>query len=239
MSRGARLFDLVQCLRRRRAPVAAAVLAGELGVSLRTLYRDVAALTARGVPIRGEAGVGYILEEGHFLPPLSFTDDELDAIVLGLSWVKRRADAELAYAADDALGKIAAILPSRRREAADTPAVFVGPDVPQPAVSVSLRLFRDAVRHRRKARIDYADAHGRRSQRVIWPVGLAFMEERQMVVAWCEVRGAFRHFRLDRISSAKLDETIPERRAALLTRWRNQLRAEALDADTRCQQPRL
>ena len=239
MSRSGRLFDLVQSLRRRRSPVAALVLAGELGVSLRTLYRDVAVLVARGVPIRGEAGIGYVLEQGHFLPPLSFSDNELDAIVLGLSWVKRSADAELAHAADDALAKVTAILPSRRQEAADTPAVFVGPDLTRPPVLNSVSLFRDAVRRRRKVRIDYADACGRGSRRVIWPIGLAFREDLQMVIAWCELRGAFRHFRLDRISSAELGETFSERRSALLSAWRDQLRAEAHDADTRCQQPEV
>ncbi len=116
------------------------MLAEELGVSLRTLYRDMAALSARGVPIRGEPGVGYILEAGHFLPPLSFSEDEMDAITLGLRWVEKRADPDLGRAAEDALA------------------------------TVSAGLFRAAVRRRNKVRIDYVDAQGLSSERMVWPV---------------------------------------------------------------------
>ena len=235
VSRTSRLFDLLQSLRRRRAPVSAAVLAEELGVSLRTLYRDMAALSARGAPIRGEPGVGYVLEAGHFLPPLSFSEDELDAVILGLRWVEKRADPELERAAEDALAKIAAVLPKQTREAAETPAVFVGPDIPQPTATVSVGLFRAAVRPKLKVRIDYVDAQGLSSERMVWPIGVAFMEDIRMVVAWCELRSAFRHFRLDRISSANLGEAYPERRAVLLRRWRDQLRAEEVDAAIGCQ----
>ncbi len=146
------------------------MLAEELGVSLRTLYRDMAALSARGVPIRGEPGVGYILEAGHFLPPLSFSEDEMDAITLGLRWVEKRADPDLGRAAEDALAKIASVLPKQMRDAAETPAVFVGPDIPQPPATVSAGLFRAAVRRRNKVRIDYVDAQGLSSERMVWPV---------------------------------------------------------------------
>jgi predicted DNA-binding transcriptional regulator YafY len=235
MSRSGRLLDLVQSLRRRRVPTTAAELACELDVSLRTIYRDVAVLVARGVPIRGEPGFGYVLEAGHFLPPLSFTDDELDAVMLGLRWVEKRTDADLARGAEDALAKIAAVLPTRSREAAETPSVFVGPDLPQPAASVDIGLFRNAVRRRLKVQIIYRDANGVSSQRVLWPIGLAFMEDGQFVIAWCELRGAFRHFRLDRIAAAGLGDTFPQRRAQLLRRWRDQLSAEVLDAAISCQ----
>lgn len=109
MTRAGRLFDVVQSLRRRREPTTAAELALGLGVSLRTLYRDVAVLTARGVPIRGESGVGYVLDPGYFLPPLAFGNDELDAVLLGLRWVEKRADAGMARAAQDALAKSQAV----------------------------------------------------------------------------------------------------------------------------------
>jgi predicted DNA-binding transcriptional regulator YafY len=235
VSRTARLFDILQSLRRRRTPVAAAVLAQELGVSLRTLYRDVAALTASGAPIRGEPGVGYILEAGHFLPPLSFSEDELDAVLLGLNWVEKRADGALARAAEDALAKIAAVLPKQTREAAEAPAVFVGPDTPGPIAAVSVGQFRSAVRGGLKVRMQYIDAEGLGSERIIWPIGLAFMEEVRLVVAWCELRGAFRHFRLDRILSAQTQDSVPERRVVLLRRWREQQRTETANADTGCQ----
>jgi len=207
-------------------PVAAAVLAEELGVSLRTLYRDMAALIARGAPIRGEPGVGYVLEAGHFLPPLSFSEDELDAILLGLGWVEKRADGVLGRAAEDARAKIAAVLPKRGRDAVDTPAVFVGPDTPGPTAAVSVGQFRQAIRSGRKVRITYVDAQGLGSERILWPIGLAFMEDVRLVVAWCELRGAFRHFRLDRILSAQTEDLVPERRVVLLRRWREQQRTE-------------
>jgi predicted DNA-binding transcriptional regulator YafY len=226
VSRSARLFDLLQSLRRRRTPVAAAVLAQELNVSVRTLYRDIAALIASGAPIQGEPGVGYILEPGHFLPPLSFSQDELDAVLLGLSWVEKRADGPLARAAEDAMAKIAAVLPKQTREAAEVPAVFVGPDAPGPSAAVSVGQFRGAVRGGLKVCISYVDAAGLDSERIIWPIGLAFMEEVRLVVAWCELRGAFRHFRLDRILSAQTQGPVPERRVVLLRRWREQQRTE-------------
>jgi predicted DNA-binding transcriptional regulator YafY len=170
---------------------------------------------------------------------LSFSEDELDAIVLGLRWVEKRTDPELARAAEDALAKITAVLPRRTSDAAETPAVFVGPDIAQPAATVSVSLFRAAVRRRAKVRMDYVDAQGVHSERTIWPIGLAFMEEVRMVVAWCELRCAFRHFRIDRISSADLVGHYPERRADLLRRWRDQERAEDVDADTICQPLRV
>jgi len=127
MSRSARLLELIQALRRRRRPVAAAMLAGELGVSLSTVYRDVATLVARGAPIEGEAGLGYVLKPGFFLPPLMFGEDEADALILGLRLVAERGDPELARAADDALAKIAAVLPPEMEEAAETSGLLAGP----------------------------------------------------------------------------------------------------------------
>ena len=238
MSHSGRLFDLIQNLRRRRTPVTAAELAEELGVSSRTVYRDIAVLTARGMSIRGAAGLGYVLEPGCFLPPLTFTEDELDAIVLGLRWVERRADPELSLAADNALTKVAVVLSARVREGAEAPRVFVGPDLPHPTSGVAITVLRHAVRHKLKIELTYRDASETTTERVLWPIGLAFMESNRFLVAWCELRAAFRSFRLDRILTAELREAFPERRAVLLTRWRGQLHSEAAAA-TRCQQPQI
>ncbi|MGD0867598.1 MAG: HTH domain-containing protein, partial [Rhizomicrobium sp.] len=120
MSRAARLLDLMQTLRRYRRPVTADTLAEKLGVSKRTLYRDIATLIGEGAPIEGEAGMGYVLREGFFLPPLSFDDDEIDAVVLGLRWVSRNADLVLAQAAYESLTKIAAVLPAGLRDAMES-----------------------------------------------------------------------------------------------------------------------
>lgn len=235
MSRAGRLFDIVQVLRRRRGPITAAELAGELGVSIRTLYRDVAALIARGVPIRGEPGVGYVLDPGYFLPPLTFGTNELDAVLLGLKWVEKRADPSMARAAVDALAKIEAVLPRWAQEIADTPGVFVRADRPQSAETIGTELFRDAVRGCRKVHIAYRDANGVETERTVWPIGLAFMEEGRAVMAWCELRNAFRTFHLDRIARADVGAKYLERRAVLLQRCRQQIAAELHDADTRCQ----
>lgn len=236
MSHAGRLFDVVQILRRRRSPTTAAELAGELGVSMRTLYRDVAALVARGVPIRGEPGIGYVLDPRYFLPPLTFGTNELDAVLLGLKWVEKRADPAMARAAVDAMAKIEAVLPRWAQEIADTPGVFVRADLPQLVETVGTELFRNAVRGCRKVRIAYRDANGVETERTVWPIGLAFMEEGRAVMAWCELRAAFRSFHLDRIASADVGARYPERRAELLQRCRQQIAAELHDADTRCQE---
>lgn len=239
MSRAGRLYDIVQALRRERAPIAGAELAGALGVSVRTLYRDIATLLARGVPIRGEPGVGYVLDPGYFLPPLAFEADELDAVLLGLQWVEKRGDPGMVRAAIDALAKIEAVLPRRARENAETPGVFVRADVPQPAETIGTALFRDAVRDCRKLRLTYRDANGIETERTVWPIGLAFMEDGRAVMAWCELRRAFRTFHLHRVARADVGARYPERRAVLLQRCRAQIAAELHAADTGCQQGML
>lgn len=239
MSRAFRLFELLQSLRRRRRLVTAAELADEFGISVRTVYRDIAELAACGVPVVGEPGVGYLLRREQFLPPFTFTEDELDAILLGLGWVQKRADAVLARGAEDALAKIAAALPGPERDAADHPAVMTGPGKEQPLSRVPIPLLRDAVRGARKLLIRYEDLAGRRTERLVWPIGLAYMEDARMLVAWCELRGGFRHFRVDRIASADLSDRYVEPRAALVRRWKAGIEAEIAAADTDCQQPPL
>ena len=127
MSRAERLLELIQILRRHRRPVSGRMLAAELGVSLRTLYRDIGALQAQGAGIDGEAGVGYILRPGFMLPPLMFSEDEIEALVLGSRWVADRGDARLGAAARNALAKIAAVLPADLRDELDASALLVGP----------------------------------------------------------------------------------------------------------------
>ena len=221
MSRSARLLDLVQALRRRRRPVAAAVLAQELGTSVRTIYRDVATLVAQGVPIEGEAGLGYVLKPGFVLPPLMFSDEEIEALTLGLRFVSQRGDSSLARAALDAAAKIAAVLPPDLREDAAAVGLLAGPaweDVPSP---VDLELLRQAIRSNRKLCLRYRDAEGRPSERVVWPFALGFFDRARVLVAWCEARSGFRHFRADRMEAAELlAERTPRRRGQLLREWR-------------------
>jgi predicted DNA-binding transcriptional regulator YafY len=221
MSRSERLLALIQLLRRYRGPVAAARLADELGVSLRTIYRDIASLQAQGADIEGEAGLGYVLRPGFTLPPLMFTEEEIEALVLGSRWVARQADEPLAAAARDALAKIADVLPDRLREGVGASTLLVGPPRPGMRGPVDLAVIRRAIRRERKVAIAYADRETRRTTRTIWPFALGFFEERRVVVAWCELRRDFRHFRTDRILALEAtEERYPQRRAALLKAWR-------------------
>lgn len=220
MSRSQRLLDLLQALRRHRRPVAGQTLAGDLGVSLRTLYRDIATLQAQGAPIEGEAGVGYVLRPGYTLPPLMLTEDEVAALALGGRWVAERGDARLAAAARDALAKIAAVLPEARRDDISASPLLIGPSEVA-ADGVDLGVIRQAIRAERKLEIAYRDAEGAATRRVIWPFALGYFERVRAVVAWCELRDDFRHFRADRIAAASdAGARYPRRRQALLAEWR-------------------
>ena len=221
MSRAERLLSLIEILRRHRTPVSGAHLARELGVSLRSLYRDIATLQGQGATIEGEAGVGYILKPGFLLPPLMFSPDEIEALVLGSRWVAQRADGELAAAARNGLAKILAVLPPEIRGEAETSPLMVGPGKSIPAGEREIGLIRATIRRERKLVIGYRDDPGRLTQRIIWPFALAYFDRVRMVAAWCELRQGFRHFRTDRIESLEVDEArYPRRRAVLLKAWR-------------------
>lgn len=221
MSRSERLFDLLQALRRHRRPVSGQVLARETGVSLRTLYRDIASLQAQGAVIEGEPGVGYVLKPGFLLPPLMFSPEEIEALVLGARWVANRADGSLQAAAGNALARIAAVLPPDLRGELEASALLVGPGAALPADTIDLALVRKAIRAERKLSITYRDGAGGASARVIWPFALSFFDHARVVVAWCELRDGFRHFRTDRIEVAEmLESRYPKRRQAMLKTWR-------------------
>jgi predicted DNA-binding transcriptional regulator YafY len=198
--------------------VSAAVLAEELGVSLRTIYRDVATLAAQGAPIEGEAGFGYVLKPGFFLPPLMLEEDEADAVLLGLRLVAQRADSELARKADNALAKIAAVLPAGIEETTRASGLLAAPN---PAPRPEITAIRHALQAEEKLRLSYTDKAGRASQRVVWPIALGFFEGAELLAAWCESRRDFRHFRLDRIEIVtSTGERLPTRRRMLLADWR-------------------
>jgi predicted DNA-binding transcriptional regulator YafY len=219
MRRADRLLRVIQILRRYRRPVIGQVMAEELEVSLRTVYRDIADLITDGVPIRGEAGVGYVLGEGYDLPPLMFSTDELEAVMLGLRWVMRRGDPDLARAAQDTVAKIGAVLPERLR-----PFLFDSPLITPPAYQFAERIdmaaLRQAIRDQRKLRIQYTDEHNARTERVIWPIGVSYFDAQRLIIAWCELRKDFRTFRTDRMRAMEvLAERYSERRNALLKRF--------------------
>lgn len=223
MSRSQRLLDLIQVLRRHRRPVSGRMLAQETGVSIRTLYRDIVTLQAQGAPIEGEPGLGYVLKPGFMLPPLMFSEEEIEALVLGSRWVAGRADGPLAGAARNAMAKIVAVLPADLAGRVEDASLLVGPGSGiADRGSVDLAEIRKAIRSGRKAIIGYGDGEGRASERVIWPFALSFFDQVRVVLAWCELRQDFRHFRADRIVSFQpQDAPYPRRRQVLLKEWRD------------------
>ncbi len=237
--RAARLLSLLDELRRRRKPVTGQQLAENLGICLRTLYRDIATLREQGAGIEGDPGVGYMLKPGFLLPPMMFTSDELEALVLGARMVEAQADAELAQAASTALSRIASTLPEPMRIAIDTSGLFVPRwhenKTPEPWLTV----LRHAIRDEHKLRMRYIDRQDEETQRVVWPFAMAFFDPiTRTFAAWCELRGDFRHFRADRVRALEATgERYPERRHELIRRWRKATRlhprhaAHAADTD--------
>lgn len=220
MDKTERLFSIMDILRRHRQPVTAAQLAEEQGVSVRTLYRDVQTLIGLGAPIDGEAGVGYLLRPGFFLPPLMFTPEELEALVLGARWVEGRPDAGLSLAATSALGKIATAGSEDLRDRIALSGLWAAEGTWGQGQEPLLAVIREGMRIEKALVISYADGTGRLSERMIWPIALAYYEEKQIVGAWCTMRRAFRHFRVDRIRKAtQTEEPFGKRRVVLMKEW--------------------
>ncbi|HEX3365922.1 YafY family protein [Phenylobacterium sp.] len=221
MRRADRLFQIIQVLRRTRRPVTADAIAVELETSKRTIYRDIADLIGQRVPIRGEAGVGYVLDGGFDLPPLMLTPDEIEAAVLGAQWVMGRGDPALARAAQDLIAKIGAAVPERLRPFALEPSARaavrwnVAPD------GLDMAQVRQAIRSGRKITLHYSDEQERVSLRTVWPFAVGYHETVRLIITWCELRTDFRSFRTDRVKDADfLDERYPERPAVLRARYR-------------------
>ena len=207
MRRADRLFQLVQLVRGRRLSTAE-FIAQRLEVSARTVYRDIADLQAQGVPIEGEAGVGYRMRAGFDLPPLMFTQHEAQALVAAVRLARSRLDLALAAHADAALSKILAVLPAAARAAAESLAVYAPPFGPDIATRERLEALRLAAEARHKLRIDYLDLKDVASQRTLRPLGCFFWGEVWTLAAWCESREGFRSFRVDRITAL---DVLPER----------------------------
>ena len=207
MRRADRLFQLVQLIRGRRLSTAR-FLADRLEVSERTVYRDVADLAAQGVPIEGEAGVGYRMRSGFDLPPLMFSREEAQALVASVRVAGTRLDDALAGHADTALSKILGVLPAASRVAAESMAVLAPPAAVDVATRRRLRALREATEQRRKVRLAYLDLKGARtSERIVRPLGCVYWGEVWTLAAWCEWRVDFRNFRVDRIDALEvLDE---------------------------------
>jgi predicted DNA-binding transcriptional regulator YafY len=220
MRRADRLFDIIQTLRVATGPLTAASLAEGLEVTARTVYRDIATLQARRIPIEGAAGVGYVLRRGFDLPPLMFTADEIDAISVGARLVRRLRDPGLRDAADSVLAKVATILPDRLRPGVVSAPFYVSDGAAQTPTGIDLADVRHAIHETRKLRITYADGSRQRSDRIIWPIAMAYYVDVTMIGAWCELRQDYRHFRVERIvSSTLLEEKFSTDGGRLMEGW--------------------
>lgn len=224
-ARAPRLLQLLDLLHLRRTPATGAELAEALGISLRTLYRDIASLREQGAQIEGDPGIGYMMRPGFTLPPLMFDNDELEALVLGARWVASQStDPVLAGAARRAVTRITGVLPASLRLEVETSGLFVPPGSCAPLPAHWLPTLREAIRHEHVLLMDYCDEHGTPSQRRIWPFAMAFFQHARLIAAWCELRREFRHFRADRVQQlTDTGERYPERRTTLLHRWHERM----------------
>jgi predicted DNA-binding transcriptional regulator YafY len=207
MRRADRLFEIIQILRRKNKATRAADLAARLEVSERTIYRDIADMVSRGVPIDGEAGVGYILRPGFDLPPLMFNENEIEALLLGARIVQSWADPELAAAAATVMDKVAAVSPEQLRRQLDLARLWAPADHARETITIDQAALRHAIRDQRKILFTYQDLDGRSSERVARPLIMAFYGPVWLLAAWCELRNGFRVFRIDRMSAFSALET--------------------------------
>jgi predicted DNA-binding transcriptional regulator YafY len=221
MSRAERLLNLIEEFRRHRHPVSGENLAQTLGVSIRTLYRDIASLRALGAGIEGEPGVGYILRSGFLLPPVMFTVEEVDALILGSRMVAEKADKSLAAAARKAMARLTAVMPDALVDRVDAQSLLVMPSDYADREKIDMAVVRRAIHLERKLHIQYADAKGEKTERVIWPFLLIYFDGGLLISAWCETREGIRHFQTDRIQAlTELSARYPRRRHDLVKLWR-------------------
>lgn len=220
MRRADRLFEIIQILRASARPITAAALAEKLEMTVRTVYRDIAALQAQRVPIEGAAGIGYVLRRGFDLPPLMFTAEEIDAIMVGAALVRRIRDPRLQQAAGSVLAKVTAVVPETLRPQLVATPYYVSDGSAPTATGIDLAEARQAIRETRKMRIAYFDKHGRATRRTILPLAMAYYIDVTLIGAWCELRNDYRHFRVDRIAEARLlDEYFTADSGRLMAEW--------------------
>lgn len=222
MPKSSRFFEIIQILRGAKRPLLAQDLAESLEVSRRTIYRDVASLQAMKVPIVGEAGVGYVLRGGYDLPPLNFDIEEAEAISVGLSMIARAGDPGLWNAAQRAARKLNEAAPGTHKLVASA---WGTEHTPQ----IDMRSLRRAIRDETKLRMTYRDTSGARTDRIVWPLVLIYYVDAALVVAWCELRGELRHFRLDRIEASDfLQDAFTGQGDSLVSEWENTLKHEVV-----------
>lgn len=220
MRKAERLFQIIQILRRSSRPVTSAQLADELEVARRTVYRDIAHLIGQRVPIEGEAGFGYVLDPRYDMPPLMLTAEEIEAVLLGVQMVAKLGDAAITNAARDVIAKIASTIPNDLLPFIAEPAVGLKPGEVVNSLTLDTRPIRRAIREGRKIELEYRAANGEVSRRIVWPVLLGYEDARCLLIAWCELKQAFRHFRTERVLSLHvLEEAIGVSRGKLRQQW--------------------
>lgn len=225
MNRTERLLNLLQILRSYRYPVSGKRLADRLGVSIRTLYRDIATLQTMGAEIEGEIGIGYILKPSFFLPPLMLAQTEIQALFLGMQWVSQYGDAPLSKAAKVALDKISDALPTNIKKGISAFTLRVGPPIAKSLANEDLSILRDAIATQKKIDITYK-SEDKKSQKIIWPFTIGYFTNGRILVAWCEKKNDYQHFNTNEITSLKvLDECYTRSKDSLFLEWqRSQLR---------------
>lgn len=224
MAKSDRLLQMMQCLRTMSAPVKAQDLGHELGVSLRTIYRDIESLRRSGALIDGAAGYGYTLQEDPALPPMMFSRDEMEALVLGLREVVQVADPVLAKAAENALSKLKASLPERMRSEFEHAVLYARRFYTRPDIHIDIAALREATRNEYVIEIDYVDAERRSTHRTIQPLALVFFDRSLVVLAYCEMRRDYRSFRIDRIEKmTQLERSFRPRRVSMLREYLDRL----------------
>ena len=216
MNRSERLLKLLQILRSYRYPVTGQRLAERLGVSIRTLYRDIACLQNQGAEITGEAGIGYLLKPSYFLPPLMFSHVEMEALLLGARWVQQYGDKPLSQAAQDSLSKILAVLPKKVSKDISSATLRVGPPASTKLENEDLSLIRDAITRQLQLEITFKVSDEESSRKsLVWPFSIGYFTDQRILVTWAEEENCYQQVRTALISQIKvLDEryTIPKER---------------------------
>lgn len=224
MAQTERLFDVIQILRNAKKPILAAEIAEALEVSVRTIYRDIAHLQARQVPIQGATGVGYVMRAGYDLPPLSFDEDEAEAIVVGLHMIARTGDQGLWRSAKSAARKLREVAPGIRH--------LVASSWGSKPSTIETLPIRRAIRSETKLRLSYSDAASKPTERTVWPLAIIYYCDNEVLVAWCEMRSAIRHFRLDRMRSCtELDERFCGQGSSILSKWEQDHKALVVETE--------
>ena len=229
MSRSVRFFEVIQILRQAKAPVTAKALAERLEVNVRTIYRDIASLQASRLPIEGEAGIGYVMRSGFDLPPLMFSQEELEAVVVGLSLLGRSGDSGLIQAAESVAAKISNVLPE---ENAFSASLHVSKWNQIPSSNTQPDEFRKLIRQEAEIEIVYLDLKEETTQRVIQPIALFYYIDAIILVAWCKLRNGFRHFRIDRIQDWELTgNNFTSEGKELRQKWEIEAKQQDLNTD--------